>query len=79
MANTEAFTRLAEKRVNMVLDGYRKLSNLGSKQYGATMEQKRELITALRKGLDELEIFYGGEKADKKVFKFSYNQTEEEE
>ena len=65
------FTRLAEARVNVVLNGYRLLSNLIGANYKSSMDQRTTIIKALRQGLDELEDHFGGAKADKAKFKFN--------
>jgi hypothetical protein len=67
----ERFTRLAEARMNKILDGYRLIANLKGSNYKSTQEQRIELIQVLRQGLDELEAVLAGEKIDKTKFKFS--------
>jgi len=78
----ERFLRLAEARVNKILDGYRLLSNLKGTNYKSTQDQRNELIRVLRTGLDELEAVLAGEKIDKTKFKFHASgnglDTEEE-
>ena len=47
MTETKAqkFERIATRRINEVLDGYRLLSNLTSGGYSSTADQRRELIS----------------------------------
>ena len=65
----QKFVRIASRRVNQVLDGYRLLSNLKASSYKSTADQREKIILALRQGLDELEAhLIGGEKLDKDKF-----------
>ena len=77
MTETKAqkFERIATRRINEVLDGYRLLSNLTSGGYSSTADQRRELISVLRKGLEELELCMAGEKPDKANFVFRSGQV----
>ena len=77
MAETkrEKFVRIAERRVTQTLDCYRLLANLKSGGYSSTADQRRELISVLRKGLEELELCMAGEKPDKANFVFRSGQV----
>lgn len=75
----QRFTRLAEARVNKILDGYRLLTNLVGSNYKSDQAQRRELLQVLRNGLDELEAVFAGEKMDQAKFKFSSSTTETED
>ena len=77
MTETKAqkFERIATRRINEVLDGYRLLSNLTSGGQSSTADQRRELISVLRKGLEELELCMAGEKPDKANFVFRSGQV----
>ena len=67
----QKFIRIAKYRINKVLDGYRLLANLKSANYKSSREQRNEILSAIRQGLDELEAHWAGEKLDKSAFKFS--------
>ena len=66
----ERFKRLAGARVNKVLTGYRLLSNLAGANYKSTIEQRQEILSALRKGLEEIEYVWANEKPKKENFQF---------
>lgn len=67
---SERFRRLSKQRVNKILNGYRLLCNLKGPNYKSSMEEKNEIIFALRQGLEETEMVFGGEKPKKEKFKF---------
>lgn len=66
----EKFHRLAPARVNKTLDEMRKIANLKSASYESSPDERRAIITALRKGIEELEYVFSGEKANKSSFTF---------
>ena len=67
---SQKFHRLAPARVNKTLNEMRKLANLKSASYESTGDERRAIITALRKGVEELEYVFSGEKANKSSFTF---------
>lgn len=76
----EKFIRIAEFRINKILDGYRLLTNLKSSSYKSTTEQRYKMFQILRQGLEELECTFAGEKPNKDKFKFNksdFDATEE--
>jgi len=66
----EKWKRLAKARANKVLNDFRLLTNLKGSGYEASMDEKREVLAAIRTGLDELEAVWSGAKVNKAVFKF---------
>ena len=75
----EKFTRLATKRVNKVLDEMRKLTSLVAPSYSSSQEERQAIIRALRSGVEEIEISYGGDKnTNKKAFSFNPSNVEQD-
>jgi hypothetical protein len=73
----EAFVRIAEKRINKILDEFRVITNLFAPSYKTTSEQRNEVVTALRKGVEEVEYVAAGSKVNKEAFKFKPTPLEE--
>jgi hypothetical protein len=73
----ERFTRLATARVNKVLLIYKHLSNLGGSNYSSTPDEKNQILSALRKGIEEIEYIWAGEKGNKEAFSFKPTELEE--
>ena len=74
----EKFQRLAPARVNKTLDEMRKLINLKSPSYESTPTERHAIIAALRKGVEEVEYVFSGEKANKASFTFGEASEVEE-
>ena len=72
----QAFTRIAEKRINKILDEFRILTNLFAPSYKTTPEQRNEVVAALRKGVEEVEYVAAGSKIDKASFTFKSTPLE---
>lgn len=81
MAETknQKFVRLAKNRVNQTLDNIRKISNLNAPSYQSSLQERKEIVQALRNAIEELEVIFGGEKSDKKVFTFGGAEESAEE
>ena len=66
-SNEDKFKRLAERRTNILIEGFRKLGNLSNKRnYEYTDEQIRKIFSALTKELNKT----------KKLFQQKGNSTE---
>jgi hypothetical protein len=66
----ERFKRLACARVNKILAVYKHLSNLKGSNYASTPNERNEILSVLRKGIEEIEYIWAGEKGKKEAFTF---------
>ena len=73
----QAFTRIAEKRINKILNEFRVITNLFAPSYKTTSDQRNEVVNALRKGVEEVEYVAAGSKVNKESFKFKAQPLEE--
>lgn len=65
----EKFRRLSRARLIKTMKQIQLLANLGGYNYHGTREDKDFVTNTLRKGLDELEYRYSGDKGSNNVFK----------
>ena len=67
----EKFTRLAEVRVNKILNDVESLGKLSARNYSYTTEQVNVIFTALKTGIEEIYPLFTEERKTETKKKFS--------